>query len=770
MKRIMQIGLIVVIALGILTGCSQSSKESEVSVKTVPMKPQTVSMGKDDSLAMVTNITKDIVAEKPGVSRVILTLSKKASYATSRQGNQLIINVFGAQMTSSLKQLEVSDPIITSVVAKQVGNSVKGIIELAAPDIAYTPSTSTDPFQIFLDIWAIAPKIAQTDRKEGTAVLPTPVQRIDVSTTGSDQQRQDISVQVQPPSSATPQQQPVAETIVSMEALPSMQNVPAQLQWFSEKLSEVLQEREKIKQELVEVEKNVAVKDSMVQVLERKLKEANLRIVELEEELIKAKSRVSMIEQNEQAMHTELQQILAQIERASGGQDIVVVPSTADSGELSSSSQQILSKISVLQQESMELSKVQEQANSLKSQIDALIQERDELQQQVETYASEIESLRAANQRLAMIEEEARQKDRELNRLRKAIGDAAKLVMVTPESSAALTTMSQPPAARPEGLPATTEPSASPQQEMTSPPSEQPAESGLELATLLQQYQVESQNLEPDEYMLGPGDVIQIRVLNEENLDKTVTVTPDGFITYPLLGDLRVDGLTTMQVDAQITSLLARDYLVNPEVILEVVKQRSKKVYIMGAVKQPGYHELPSDQRLLGTLLSAGGPASFETEARVLRLPKQEFVGDESIETLSPIVIDLKKLFEEGDQMQNIVLQDGDVVMVAAKKGAASDIGGTTPEPGSQQFYVVGSVVKPGIYPYKPDDTILDAILRAGGFTEFASRNNTKLVRETDGKTRTIQVKMKDVMEKGEMDKNVAILPGDMIIVPESFF
>ena len=128
MKRIMQIGLIVVIALSILTGCSQSSKESEVSVKTVPMKPQTVSIGKDDSLAMVTNITKSMVAEKPGVSRVILTLSKKASYATSRQGNQLIINIFGAQMTSSLKQLEVSDPIITSVVAKQVGNSVKGLL------------------------------------------------------------------------------------------------------------------------------------------------------------------------------------------------------------------------------------------------------------------------------------------------------------------------------------------------------------------------------------------------------------------------------------------------------------------------------------------------------------------------------------------------------------------------------------------------------------------------------------------------------------------
>ena len=92
----------------------------------------------------------------------------------------------------------------------------------------------------------------------------------------------------------SPQQQPVAETIVSSWSDSLLDaGRPAQLQWFSEKLSEVLQEREKIKQELVEVEKNVAVKDSMIQVLERKLKEANLRIVELEEELIKAKSRVS---------------------------------------------------------------------------------------------------------------------------------------------------------------------------------------------------------------------------------------------------------------------------------------------------------------------------------------------------------------------------------------------------------------------------------------------------------------------------------------------
>ena len=86
------------------------------------------------------------------------------------------------------------------------------------------------------------------------------------------------------------------------------------------------------------------------------------------------------------------------------------------------------------------------------------------------------------------------------------------------------------------------------------------------------------------------------------------------------------------------------------------------------------------------------------------------------------------------------------------------------------QFYVVGSVAKPGIYNYQDNDTALDAILRAGGFTEFASRNETKVVRDENGKTKTFKIKMKDVMEKGEMDKNIPIMPGDMIIVPESFF
>ncbi len=757
MMKIIRIGFVIILGLSVFAGCGTLSKEKELSKKPMSMESQRQTVGVGiASVSRLTNISREAVKDKPGVTRVVLTLDKKASYSTSREGSHLIVNVFNAKMPSSLKELEVRDPVVKSIVAKQVGNSVKSIIDLVSADIAYTPSTSTTPFQILIDVWQIAPKttLTQPSGQQAVSIVPAPVQSI--NTDDSSQRTKEVTLDVR----ETPDQSVTPESI-EVRAVPPGNDIPAQLQWFSEKLSQVLQEKEQVKQELLGVETQFAVKDSMIQVLERKLKEANTRIVEIEEELIKAKSKMSLAEQNQFAVQAEVQQLLAQLEQAASGQ-VVPVPE-GEEEEIKNRSQQILEKITVLQQESISLSEIKDQVDTLRAQIEKLIRERDGFRTQNESYAAEVEALQVKLGRLAGIETEVRTKDRELARLRKAIGTAAQLAMDTstvPGMTTAPEVISQP-LIRSETQ--SVGPAMETSQEM--PDISEGSDTQLLLADLIQQAQLADQSAHPDDYILGPDDVVKIKVLNEENLDKTVTVSSDGFITYPLLGDLRVDGLSTAQLDAQISSLLARDFLVDPEVIVEVSKPRSKRVYIMGAVKQPGYQELPTDQRLLGTLLSAGGPVSFDTEARVLRLPKGDLVDED---TFSPIIIDLNKLFVGGDQSQNIILQDGDVLMVAAKAPMIGDM--TVPSPGAMQFYVVGSVIKPGIYTYKEGDTVLDAVLRAGGFTEFASRNGTKVVRESDGKTRTMRVKMKDVMEKGEMDKNIQITPGDMIIVPESFF
>jgi polysaccharide export outer membrane protein len=776
--RIIKIYLVCILGLYGLLGCGGPSNEKEISVKGVSTKPQqSVVETKTPSIATVATITREAVPEKPGVTRVIMLLDKQAQYSTSREGNSLIVNVFNAKMKSSIKQLEVQDPVIKSITAKQVGNSVKGIIELVHQDVAYTPSTSTNPFQIFVDIWQISSKTAlnQPSGEKEKAIVPKPVQSIEVSPsrsqsadTSASQRTQEISLDVRKaPEEKITSEAAVEVTPGSSTALaPSTQEVPAQLQWFSEKLSQELQEKEKLRQDLLEIEKSVAAKDSMIQLLEKKVKEANTRVVELEEELIKAKTKTSLAEQNDQDTRDEIHRVFTQMEEALGEQ-VTTGMSPSQREQIQDRSEKILGKISESKGE----------MESLKTQVASLTEERDGLRSQVESCSTEMATLRDSTAKLAAIEREMRVKELELAKLRQAIGAAAQLVMgKSGEVAEGTPTIEGPQSMSPGPLPVTpevqagkpkpTEESSEMIQSLEVSPAQQ--KQPLVLADLIRQQQLSDQTASPEDYVLGPEDVIQIKVLKEENLDKTVTVSSDGFITYPLLGDLRVEGLTTAQVDAQITSLLARDFLVDPEVTVDVVKSRSKKVYIMGAVKQPGYQELSRDQKLLGTLLNAGGPTSFETEVRVLRLPKGDLSSSDIMETPSPIVVDLNKLFVEGDQTQNIVLHDGDVLMVAAKTSSSSATANMSLGP--QQFYVVGSVVNPGVYTYKPNDTVLDAILRAGGFTEFASRNSVKLVREADGKTRTFRLKMKDVMEKGEMDKNMGIIPGDMLIVPESFF
>lgn len=740
-------------AVGVLmmSGCGNPATESDVSMEKMSSTQQAqASDSQKSSIAMVTGMTQSPVKDKPGVTRVTLMLDREASFSTSREGNQLIVNVFNAQMASSVAPVTAEDPVVKGMVAKQTGNSVKAMIELVNPEVAYTPSKAGDPQRIFIDIWQIA---SQSGMKKGDNVaVITPS-----TAKTSAQNAKEITVDLQPVEAAPP-----SKERASNRETPSSGDMPAQLQWFSEKLSEVLQDREKMKQELLEAEQKIAVKDSMIQVLERKIKEANIRIVELEQEGIQANSQASLMAQNEQVMRSELQQVLDELEGVSTSST-----TTANSAELKNRSDKVLSKISALQQENVTLTGAKDQVDSLRKELDSLVKERDELRAQNEAALAENEALKGDVASLTATQQQLQSKEREVARLRKVLGDAAQLAMM--ESSQAA--MVQQPVQPKPVVVTEKKPSAAEETEGTSQALSQFADGEIETdevnpAQMIAQFTQMQADVGQSVYILGPDDVLEIKVLNEENWNATVTVSSDGFITYSLLGDLRVDGLTTEQLDAQITSLLERDFFVAPEVVVEVIKPRSKKVYIMGLVKQPGYHELESDQRILGTLLNAGGPSSFTTEAKILRLPKGDLLNSQGADAISPIVVDLGKLFQQGDQTQNVQLQDGDVIMIAEKGTAATG----KPSLGPNQIYVVGSVSKPGIYNYQENDTVLDAILRAGGFTEFASRNGTKVVRDQGGKTKTIQVKMKDVMEKGEMDKNISIIGGDMIIVPESFF
>ena len=87
-----------------------------------------------------------------------------------------------------------------------------------------------------------------------------------------------------------------------------------------------------------------------------------------------------------------------------------------------------------------------------------------------------------------------------------------------------------------------------------------------------------------------------------------------------------------------------------------------------------------------------------------------------------------------------------------------------------QQVRVVGEASQPQAIPYRANMTVLDVVIQTGGLTEFADGNNTTLVRMEDGTAKEYRVRLSDLLDDGDISANVPLLPGDILIVPESFF
>ena len=89
---------------------------------------------------------------------------------------------------------------------------------------------------------------------------------------------------------------------------------------------------------------------------------------------------------------------------------------------------------------------------------------------------------------------------------------------------------------------------------------------------------------------------------------------------------------------------------------------------------------------------------------------------------------------------------------------------------GSRQIRVVGQAVSPQALQYRQGMTLLDVMIAVGGLSEFAAGNRAKIVREVDGREVELRVRLDDLLNDGKISENVKMLPGDVLIIPESFF
>jgi polysaccharide export outer membrane protein len=257
------------------------------------------------------------------------------------------------------------------------------------------------------------------------------------------------------------------------------------------------------------------------------------------------------------------------------------------------------------------------------------------------------------------------------------------------------------------------------------------------------------------DYKVGGYDVLKITVYEEKDLSReAVPVSGNGFISFPLIGRIKVDSLTTSEIEKRIARKLAREqYLLDANVSVMVTEYNSRHFLVLGAVKTPGSYSLKARERVLDGISRAEGILS-EKAAKKGMIVRTENPGP-GREQKIVIDLDLQGLLKGKDQISNIYLMDKDVLFI----------------PKMEHFYVIGQVKNPGSYPLSSDETsVVQAISMAGGFTAIASRNRTRIIRVDHGVEKIIRIKVDAITDAGKKIQDVLIQPGDIIVVPESFF
>lgn len=158
------------------------------------------------------------------------------------------------------------------------------------------------------------------------------------------------------------------------------------------------------------------------------------------------------------------------------------------------------------------------------------------------------------------------------------------------------------------------------------------------------------------QFRVGPGDILHVNVWKEPEVSGDVTVRPDGFISLPLIKDLRVDGLTPPEIKKAVTEKLKR-VLADPNVTVVLKQINSKKIYVVGQVRKVGAMIMFAPMTVVQALSEAGGPNEYANTKAILVLRNQNGKQER-------FKFNYKDFVKGRDPAQNISLQPGDTVIV----------------------------------------------------------------------------------------------------------
>jgi polysaccharide export outer membrane protein len=236
---------------------------------------------------------------------------------------------------------------------------------------------------------------------------------------------------------------------------------------------------------------------------------------------------------------------------------------------------------------------------------------------------------------------------------------------------------------------------------------------------------------------LGAGDALKISVFGSPDLSLETKVSEDGNITFPLIGAVKVAGLSTSQAEKKISDMLTGGgFLKKAEVNISVTDLQSQQVSILGEVLRPGRYPVDGKRSVTDMLAAAGGVGPEGGDiATVIRIRD----GKTTKQT-----VDLAEMVHSADMSGDLDLMNGDMIYVER----------------APKFYIYGEVTRPGSYRLERDMTVVQALSVGGGLTPRGTERGLRIKRrDGDGKQVMIDVK-NDTMLK----------PDDVVYVKESFF
>lgn len=245
------------------------------------------------------------------------------------------------------------------------------------------------------------------------------------------------------------------------------------------------------------------------------------------------------------------------------------------------------------------------------------------------------------------------------------------------------------------------------------------------------------------DYVIGEGDGLDIAVWGVKDLTFSVKVRPDGKITVPGLGDVPASGQRPVDLQSSLSTKL-RELVKNPIVTVTVRDITNSRVYIFGGGVKAGVYDLSRRTTLLQLLCTVSEVKTADLKhSYLLRNGKR-------------IKADFYNLFISGETDEDILLEPGDSLFMPLLM--------------DKSVYVLGAVNQPKAIEYRDGMTVMEAILESGGFTKFASQNDTQIRRKDAGVEVSLPVRAKEIILDGKMAHNVKLKPGDYIIVKESMF